>query len=1102
MNNLIGWFRSLLFTFFFASLLTACGGGSHSSPPARAAVKHSISSTAQNPAPLPSSSRLSSLASSLQIAASSRSDLAFSSIATATTSSITDSSASGTSPGEIVASSSVAPESSSAVAESSLNSSIGASSLSSETSPAASSSAVSSSSANNSSASSAENSSGSSQAMAPARPKNLTSLRQAGIGISLQWEDMADNETAYVVKRAAIETPTTWVTLTNKLPANSTQYIDKSITSVESKAYIYQIRAAIDKTLSPPLNSTEINLTGYQHPKSGSLMPVSPDTWDTATWKLGSYFNGEDLEVAVYSKNAERVLLEVYTKKHLSDAKQDKKMAQARQDYWLVKGPDNIWRGKLAKLPEGTLYAFRAWGPNWNWSENWHRGHSNAGFISDIGRTGSADAIANYSGHRFNPNKLLTDPYSYELSHDTGTPELYAAGENESIYSTGGADLAPLVTGSVEADYQYKGPITDNIALDRRNIDTALWAPKSVAVKITPYTFATPNIPEQSAILMEASLRGLSKHPSTGQLRSLLTHYQQWFENFDDVKDIPDALRGTYKGAALMAPYLKALGINVIELEPIQETRNDSNDLKPGSANFWGYMTYSFFAPDRRFSSDKSYGGPTREFREMVEAFNKQGIEVWMDVVYNHTGEGGNWNNPFITGFNSYGGFDTEEYYHLNPFDKRLLEAGATGTGNQLNFSRTVNHNLVLDSLAHWIDNMGISGFRFDLAPVLGRDPDLQEGKDPSAYWSAVKAFDPNHRTLIGIRDLALDREVKIIAEAWDNWGYEVGNFPLGWGEWNGRFRDSARKYLKGDASGEGGIGLNDAFHGDYNHFNDNGGPHKSINFLVAHDGFTLADLVSYNTKTNLTLASPFGPSDGGSDNNLSWDSSGTAKPANLSLEQFRRQRLRSFWTFQFFSRGTPMIVYGDEFGRTQNGNNNPYNIDSPATWNNYTMLASNAPQSVAVHPDFPMAQYHNNLGTASNADAALNPLLSFAREIIQRRRGDSALSQENYRMPILYTSETGGSLFNGARARRMHLQGSEVGGSDYVLFINMWTEKIDFTYPTPPAGKRWVRIIDTAHWAEAESMNTWSDTTAWPANNTPYGVNAWSIAVFKAVTP
>lgn len=1069
--------RGIICAVIMSATLSACGGGGGGGS-TQTSSKAAVSSAAPNPGPASSSSRKSSSSS----VKSSSNPVVSSSSSTVISSS------------SVVSSSSLQSSiNSSATVSSSSITIVSSSSLSSKSSSSFSSSLSSKSSSSSSSSSS-------SLAIVPAAPKNLTSTRQTGTGVSLSWTDVATNETAYVVKRATSDAPTAWVTLSSTLPANTTSYIDSSVVSVEAKGYIYQISAAIGQTLSDPLKSAEINLTGYQHPKAGSLAPVAASTWGTANWKLGGRFNGNDLEVGVYSKNAERILLEVYSYKHLADAKKagkDEKAAQARQDYWLVKGADNIWRGKLANLPEGTLYAFRAWGPNWKWDEAWYRGHSAAGYISDVSRNGPADVASSYTGHRYNPNKVLIDPYALELSHDRENPELLDSKDNGGIYGTGGSDLAALVTDipitatNPKFPYQYSGPITGNVAIDRRNIDTGIWAPKSVALKVTPYAAVKPNIPQESTIQMEAHLRGLTKHPSTGDLRSLLTNYKSWFTNFDDLQNIPEELRGTYKGAGMMAPYVKALGINVIEFLPMQESNNnENNDRSPTKANFWGYSTSGFFAPDRFYSSDKSVGGPTREFREMVEAFNKQGIEVWMDVVYNHTGEGGNWDSnfkSFIAGFNSFGGFDTTEYYLLNT-DKRSFNKGATGVDNQLNFANQVNTNLVVDSLTYWADNMGISGFRFDLASVLGRTP---------------TTFSSNSPAITAIRDLALVKNVKITAEPWDNWGSELGNFQSGWAEWNGRYRDATRKYLKGDTSGSDGVSLTDAFNGDWAHFNDNGGSQKTVNFIVAHDGLNLADMVSYNSdKTrNSTLAAPFGPTDGGTDNNESWDSTGTAKPADLTVEQFRRQRLRNFWVFQFFSRGVPMIVYGDEFGRTQNGNNNPYSIDTPATWNNYAMVATNAPQTVAVHPDYPTAKYHNNLGTATNTNATINPLLMFSREIMQRRKGDAALRQAGYKTPINYASETGAALDEGgARARRMHIEGSKAGGSDYVLFMNMWTAQLNFTFPSAPAGKKWVRIIDTANWAEKDTYNTWTDATAWPANAATYGVNPWSIVVFKAI--
>lgn len=295
--------------------------------------------------------------------------------------------------------------------------------------------------------------------------------------------------------------------------------------------------------------------------------------------------------------------------------------------------------------------------------------------------------------------------------------------------------------------------------------------------------------------------------------------------------------------------------------------------------------------------------------------------------------------------------------------------------------------------------------------------------------------------------------------------------------------------------------------------FNDQGGPHKSINFIVAHDGFTLADLVSYDSKTNDARAWPFGPSDGGNSNNDSWNS--TSPPTPLTTHQFRRQRLRNFWVWQFFSRGVPMIVWGDEFGRTQNGNNNPYNIDTVATWNNYEFINTDEPQAVppqgTLTPLNPAGwtetAYHNNLDKDSKTDS-MNNLFLFARSIIKLRAAEPALRHSDYSVTFTYTKEDGVSTLAGTdKARMIRIHGSTVsGGTDYLLCVNMWTADINYTLPTPPAGKVWKRIIDTAHWAEVDGTTTignfWTDSSAWTYTGPNYGVKAWSIVVFKALNP
>ncbi|OHD14311.1 MAG: hypothetical protein A2Z96_04350, partial [Spirochaetes bacterium GWB1_48_6] len=774
---------------------------------------------------------------------------------------------------------------------------------------------------------------------------------------------------------------------------------------------------------------------GLNYPASGAYSPVNQAQWGTQTWPVGANYvgaEGTNLRIGVYSANATKMLLEIYS---------SATGVEASYDYWMTKGSDNVWRAEIASVPGKALYAFRAWGPNWPYNTAWTRNNSASGFISDV------DA----AGNRFNPNKVLYDPYTREMSHDKETPALFAAGHDGGMFGSG--------------DGLYK-------TIVRRNYDTAKWAPKSVAIKDATSFGIKPAIPEKDSIIYEAHVRGLTQHASSSSLTTILSG----IPGLEAVANIPAAYRGTYKAAGLFAPYLKGLGINVIELLPVHETANDINPDTGSGGNFWGYMTYGYFAPDRRYAYDKSLGGPTKEFKEMVKAFHDQGIEVWLDVVYNHTGEGGNWDATKKTAeVTSFRGLDNQTYYALVGTDKASYWE-TTGCGNNVNTGNPAVSTLIKDSLKYFINDMGVDGFRFDLAPVLGRD------------FAPNYGFNAGAGLLSDIAAMTTTYNVEMVAEAWDIGTYQVGNFPNKWAEWNGRYRDATRKFLKGDTSGEG-ISYSDGFYGDFGNFNDQGGARKSVNFIVAHDGFTLADLVSYDSKTNTARLWPFGPSDGGSDSNQSWGSGGD--------QNLRRQRFRNFWVWQIFSRGLPMLVYGDEFARTQNGNNNPYNIDSVATWNNYNQIASDNPHSISTGTTG--EAYHNNFGADGLADGK-NGLFLFTKNLINLRKGAGALRQGDYTMPIYFSKADGSAGYNGYsdRAVRIHMDGSAVGDADYLLFVNMWTAQVSYNAPTPDAGKKWVRILDTSTWAESTN-NYWPEASAWTLAGA-YGQNAWSISVYKSV--
>lgn len=793
---------------------------------------------------------------------------------------------------------------------------------------------------------------------------------------------------------------------------------------------------------------------GTNHPRSGAFSALGEARWATETWPLGARRQADgSCEFAVWSGAAQKVVLEIYE----SALGQD-----ARHDYALARGADGVWRARLAGVPPNALYGLRAWGPNWRFDPAWKRGNSEAGFIADV----------DDEGNRFNPNKLLLDPYAREVSHAKVTQAIRELGDDGGMYGTGGAD--------VDLSHVYSGSLAKGQSVDRRVVDTGPRAPKSVVVEDSTPFGKKPYLAPHDAAIYEAHVRGLTRHPSASKLTTLL----RGRPGFEGVVDVPAELRGTYLGAALMAPYLTGLGFTAIELLPVHESLTENcPEGKPGG-NFWGYMTYGFFAPERRYAFDQSPGGPTREFKKMVAAFHEAGLEVYLDVVFNHTGEGGVWDKTRACAeVVSFRGIDNAAYYALVPGERSAFWE-STGCGNNLNAETPAVHRLVLDSLAYWLDEMGVDGFRFDLAPVLGR------------HASKDYAFNPGSKLLADIADLAQSRNAEVIAEAWDTagGGYQVGRFPDRWSEWNGRWRDAVRRFMKGSLDAD--LTPAEALHGDYLNFADQGGPERSVNFVCAHDGFTLADLVSYDAKNN-GGGWPFGPSDGGNDSNDSWSSSAVPPEAGCpDAKAFRRQRFRNFWAFQFFSRGVPMVVYGDELARTQNGNNNPYCIDSVATWNNYEMIATSAPHRVPTGTDG--EGYHDNFGECLGPRDA-NPLFVFARYLANLRRGSRALRQDNYEMTISYSLPDGsdGYCSKEHRAFRVRIDGSAVGEADYLVLVNMGGRETAFEVETPDEGTEWRRIVDTAHWAEA-AANCWPLEEGAVASH-EYVAKAMSIVAFKA---
>jgi isoamylase len=657
-------------------------------------------------------------------------------------------------------------------------------------------------------------------------------------------------------------------------------------------------------------------------------------------------------------------------------------------------GTSDVWRARVpaAQLPETIYYGYRVWGPNWPYDPAWQPG-AELGWIADV----------DGDGNRMNPNKLVFDPYARELSHDPTTPSQ--------------PDGAPYATGA------------------RRGLDSALVASKGIVLRDAPIDTGTRPLRAMSdEIIYEVHLRGFT-HEDAG----------------------PCA--GTYAGAAARAAYLADLGITAVEFLPIQETTNDRNDVDPASAggdNYWGYATLAYFAPDRRYACDRSPGGSTREVGEMVRAFHEHGIKVYLDVVYNHTSEGGGGSLLTLRGLDNAG------YYELDRAGTGFTSSN--GVGADLAGSKPLVQALVLDSLHYWRDALGIDGFRFDLAPVLG-----------NVCGPGCFTFDRDALPARIANELARPREggdgADLIAEPWGvvAGSYQVGQFPAGWSEWNDRYRDLVRE----DQNQRGSVAVTPGWlaariHGSSELFRHDGrAPAASINYLVSHDGLTLRDLYACNASNN-HQAWPYGPSDGGTTDNHAWDHGGDAAA--------QRQAARTGLALLLVSQGVPMITGGDERLRSQRCNNNPYNVDSPATWLEWTEPA----------PAF----------------------MTFAQRLFHFRAAHPALRSLSWIEPAQIswrdaagTTASAGYLDDANQpVLAWRLDGAALGDPSPALYVayNRGTALVALTLPPPPAGFAWYRVADTAAWMEPQA-NFAEPGAEYRMQQARYDLGARSLAIFLA---
>lgn len=594
-------------------------------------------------------------------------------------------------------------------------------------------------------------------------------------------------------------------------------------------------------------------------------------------------------------------------------------------------------------------------------------------------------------GLRCNPNKLLLDPYAKAIEGNIDG--------DESLFS-----------------YWFKSP-DDNSAMN--DLDSAAHTMKSAV--INPYfdwgNDQHPYISYHDSVIYEAHVRGMT--------------------NLN--MDVPPDIRGTYAGLAYpsVIEYLKKLGITAIELMPIHQFVNDSFLQEKGLSNYWGYNTIGFFAPHNAYSSSGERGEQVNEFKSMVKAYHRAGMEVILDVVYNHTAEG-NHMGPTL----SFKGIDNASYYRLVEGDQQHY-FDTTGTGNSLLMRSPHALQLITDSLRYWVTEMHVDGFRFDLAATLARQ--FQEVDKLSAFFDIVE------------QDPIISR-VKLIAEPWDlgSGGYQVGGFPSSWSEWNGRYRDTVRDFWRSQPSTLPEFASR--LMGSSDLYQVNGRrPVASVNFITAHDGFTMNDLVSYNEKHN--EANGEGNRDGES-NNRSWNC-GVEGPTNIpDVNDLRQRQMRNMFATLLFSQGIPMICGGDEVARTQQGNNNAYCQDNEISWTNWHLdkgrkeLLAFVSKLIHLRLDHPVLHRRRFFtGREPGDDSNTIPQVEWFDHTGSIMDMDDWQNTHAFSMMI---------YLNGSDIPEVDWYGNRMVDNDFILIFNAHYEPIMFTLPDERYGRKWQLVVDT----------------------------------------
>ncbi len=588
-------------------------------------------------------------------------------------------------------------------------------------------------------------------------------------------------------------------------------------------------------------------------------------------------------------------------------------------------------------------------------------------------------------GLRCNPAKLLLDPYG------------------------------KAVDGGVRWDrsvYPYRFGDENRAS----TADDARYMPKNVV--INPFfdwgNDRPPDTPWHRTLVYEMHVKGFTaRHP-----------------------DVPPELRGTYAGLAVpqVVDYLKSLGVTAVELQPVHQFVHDHALVQRGLRNYWGYNSINYLAPHNEYSSSGTLGQQVQEFKQLVKTMHEAGIEVILDVVYNHTAEG-NHLGPML----SFKGIDNAAYYRLSEQDPRYY-VDYTGTGNTLNMRHPHVLQLIMDSLRYWVIEMHVDGFRFDLAATLART--LHEVDRLSAFFDLIQQ-DP------------VISQVKLIAEPWDvgEGGYQVGNFPPQWSEWNGRYRDTVRDYWRGEDATLGEFAYR--FTGSSDLYEGTGRrPSASINFVTCHDGFTLNDLVSYNEKHNEANGEDNRDGEGF---NRSWNAGVEGPTDDPEVLALRRRQQRNFLTTLMLSQGVPMLLAGDELGRTQQGNNNAYCQDSPISWIDWTdvdermqAFTRRLVQIRSAHPVFRRRRWFQ--GQAIHG--------SDVSDIGWFTPDGELMTDDDWNVSF---AKSLGVFLNGEGIHYLDARGQRVRDDSFYVIFNAHSEPMTFTLPDERWGRRWTKVIDTA---------------------------------------